>query len=117
MLSVLHAELRAVVRHRRQCCESQIAVEAQLRETLLSYHPAMVALFSTVDCDATLAFLRNYPTPQAAGRVGEARMAGFCGRVGYSGWVSVELLADHPDSVVFSSFPAVGRITAAGWCR
>ena len=27
----------------------------------------------------------SYPTPAAAGRVGEARMAGFCRRVGYSG--------------------------------
>lgn len=34
--SAQHAELRAVVRHRRQCCESQLAVEAQLRETLLA---------------------------------------------------------------------------------
>ena len=159
--SALHAELRAVVRHRRQCCESQLAVESQLRDTLLAYHPAVTALFSSVDRDATLAFLRDYPTPEAAGRVGEARMAKFCRRVGYSGRVPVDvlvsrlrthllaasagsvnghrfaalaladqlqllnnqirqfnrriddLLAQHPDSVVFSSFPAVGRITAA----
>ncbi len=159
--TALHSELRAVVRHRRQCCDSQIAVEAQLRETLLAYHPAVVALFSTVDRDATLAFLRDYPTAQMAARVGEARMAGFCQRIGYSGRVPVELLvsrlrthllsaspgsvngqrfaalaladqlqllnnqirqynrridellAEHPDTVVFSSFPAVGRVTAA----
>jgi transposase len=159
--SVVHAELRAVVRHRRQCCESQRMVESQLRETLLAYHPAVVALFSSVDRDATLAFLRDYPTPQTASRVGQARMAGFCQRVGYSGRVPVDvlvgrlrtnllsgsagsvnghrfaaialadqlqmlndqirqfnrriddLLAVHPDTFVFSSFPAVGRITAA----
>lgn len=159
--SALHAELRAVVRHRRQCCESQLVVESQLRETLLAYHPAVVALFSSVDRDATLAFLRDYPTPDVAGRVGEARMAGFCKRIGYTGRVPVDvlvgrlrdnllsasegsvnghrfaalaladqlqllndqvrqfnrridqLLSQHPDTDVFLSFPAVGRITAA----
>jgi transposase len=159
--SELHAELRAVVRHRRQCCESQLVVESQLRDTLLAYHPGVVALFSSVDREATLAFLRDYPTPEAAGRVGEARMAGFCHRIGYSGRVPAdvlvgrlravllsaspgsvnghrfaalaladqlsllnnqvrqfnrridELLAQHPDTPVFASFPAAGRVTTA----
>jgi hypothetical protein len=136
-------------------------VESQLRETLLAYHPAVVGVFSSVDRDATLAFLRDYPTPEAASRIGSARMAAFCKRVGYSGRVPIEvlvgrlrtnllsasrgsinghcfaapaladqpqmlndqirrfnhrideLLARHPDTIVFSSFPAVGRITAA----
>lgn len=64
--SDLHAELRQIVRHRRQAVESQIMVEAQLRETLLAYHPAVVGLFSAVHGDATLAFLRDHPTPRAA---------------------------------------------------
>jgi hypothetical protein len=93
--SPVHAELRQVVRHRRQACETQIAVEAQLRETLLAYHPGVVALFSSVDRDATLAFLRNYPTPQAAHRVGEARMAGFCKRIGYTGRVPPAVLVER----------------------
>ena len=118
-------------------------------------------MFSSVDRDTTLAFLRDYPTPVAAGRVGEARMAGFCRRIGYSGRVppavlmerlltnlltaaegSVaghsyaalaladqlellnnqlrscnrcldELLNDHPDHQIITSFAAVGRVTAA----
>lgn len=159
--SVVQAELRSVTRHRRQCQETQIAVEAQLRETLLAYHPGVTALFSTVDRDATLAFLRDYPTPAAAGRVGEARMEGFCRRIGYSGRVApavlverlranllaaadgsiaghgyaalaladqLELLnnqlrsynkhidtiiVEHPDYPIVTSFPAVGRVTAA----
>ncbi len=65
----------------------QIRVEAQLRETLLAYHPGVTALFSSIDRDATLAFLRDYPNPEAASRVGEARMAGFCRRIGYTGRV------------------------------
>jgi transposase len=102
--SALHAELRAVVRHRRQCCESQLVVEAQLRETLLAYHPGVVALFSSVDRHATLAFLRDYPTPDAAGRVGSARMAGFCHRIGYTGRVPVaELVARLRDNLLSAS--------------
>lgn len=93
--SPLQAELRQVVRHRRQTYETQIMVEAQLRETLLAYHPAVVALFSSVDRDATLAFLRDYPTPGAASRVGEARMAGFCKRIGYTGRVPATVLVER----------------------
>jgi len=93
--SDLHAELRQVVRHRRQAVESQIMVESQLRDTLLAYHPAVVGLFSSVDRDATLAFLRDYPTPRAASHVGEARMARFCSRIGYSGRVPPAVLVDR----------------------
>lgn len=93
--SPLHAELRQVVRHRRQTYETQIMVEAQLRETLLAYHPAVVALFSSVDRDATLAFLRDYPSPDAASRVGEARMTGFCKRIGYTGRVPATVLVER----------------------
>ena len=93
--SAQQAELRAVTRHRRQCVENQITVEAQLRETLIAYHPSVTGLFSSVDRDVTLAFLRDYPTPAAAGRVGEARMAGFCRRTGYSGRVPPAVLAER----------------------
>ena len=93
--SDLHAELRQVVRHRRQAVESQIMVEAQLREALLAYHPAIVGLFSSVDRGATLAFLRDYPTPRAASLVGEARMARFCSRIGYSGRVPPAVLVER----------------------
>lgn len=93
--STHQAELRVVTRHRRQCVETQIAVEAQLRDTLLAYHPTVASLFSSVDRDATLAFLRSYPTPAAASRVGEARMAGFCRRIGYSGRVPPAVLVER----------------------
>jgi hypothetical protein len=70
-------------------------VESQLRETLLAYHPAVVGLFSSIDRDATLAFLRDYPTPAAASYVGEARMARFCARTGYSGRVPANKLVER----------------------
>ena len=58
--SALQAELRAVTRHRRQCAQSQVAAQAQLRETLIAYHPAVTALFSGIDRDTEIAFLRDY---------------------------------------------------------
>lgn len=116
--SSLHAELRAVVRHRRQCYRTQIRVEAQLRETLLAYHPGVTALFSSIDRDATLAFLCDYPNPEAASRVGEARMAGFCRRIGYTGRVPAtelverlrtNLLSASPGSIAGHQFAALAQ--------
>jgi hypothetical protein len=107
--SDLLAELRHVVRHRRQAVESQIMVEAQLRETLLAYHPAVVGLFSSVDRDATLAFLRDYPTPRAAALVGEARMARFCARIGYTGRVPASVLVERVRTNLLSA--SEGRLT------
>jgi transposase len=101
--SDLHAELRQVVRHRRQAVESQIMIESQLRETLLAYHPAVVGLFSSIDRDVTLAFLRDYPTPQAAAHVGEARMARFCARIGYSGRVPAATLVERVRTSLLSA--------------
>jgi transposase len=116
--SELLAEIRAVVRYRRQTKESQLVAEAQLTAALQAYHPAVIALFSSVDRDATLAFLQDYPTPQSAGRVGEARMAGFCRRIGYSGRVPPEqlverlrahLLSASPGSVAGYAYAALGH--------
>jgi len=59
------------------------------------YHPAVLHLFSSLDRDITLAFLRDYQTPEQAGRVGPARMAAFCTRHHYSGRTRPELLVDR----------------------
>jgi Transposase len=66
------AELRVLVRDRRRVLEGQQAVEAQLRATLDPCHPAAARLFSSFDRAITLAFVRDYPTPDVASRVGEA---------------------------------------------
>jgi transposase len=99
------AELRAVVRHRRQLVESQVAVEAQLRECLLAYHPAVIGLFSSVDRDATIAFLRDYPTPSAARLVGPTRMERFCDRISYTGRVPVEVLVGRVRANLLAAAP------------
>jgi len=62
---------------------------------VLAFHPGVLHLFSSLDRDITLAFLRDYPTPAHAGRVGVARMAAFCARHGYSGRTRPELLVER----------------------
>lgn len=89
------AELRALVRDRRRLLENQRRVEAQLRATLETYHPATTRLFSSVDRDITLAFIRQYPTPEQASRVGVQRMARFLAANGYRGRQSPEVLVDR----------------------
>jgi hypothetical protein len=62
---------------------------------LLDAHwPGAKQIFSRLGSEIALAFLEVYPTPQAAARLGEARMAAFCRRHSYRGGRSpAELLA------------------------
>ncbi|MHB2024968.1 MAG: IS110 family RNA-guided transposase [Mycobacteriales bacterium] len=93
--SPLLAELRALTRDRERLIWNQRDVENQLRAIVLAFHPGVLHLFSSLDRDITLAFLRDYPTPARAGRVGAARMAAFCARHGYSGRTRPELLVER----------------------
>lgn len=95
MPSPLLAELRALTRDRERLIFNQRDVENQLRSIVLAYHPGVLHLFSSLDRDITLAFLRDYPTPAHAGRVGATRMAAFCARHGYSGRTRPELLVER----------------------
>lgn len=89
------AELRALCRDRRRILETQQGIEAQLRSALEAYHPAVARLFSSVDRQITLAFLRDYPTPERAARIGETRMQRFIERHGYTGRVPSEVLVER----------------------
>lgn len=93
--SPLLAELRALTRDRERLVWNQRDVENQLRAIVLTFHPGVLHLFSSLDRDISLAFLRDYPTPEHAGRVGTARMAAFCARHGYSGRTRPELLVER----------------------
>lgn len=104
------AELRALCRDRRRILETQQGIEAQLRSALEAYHPAVARLFSSVDRQITLAFLRDYPTPQAASRIGEARMRRFIERHGYTGRVPADVLADRLKAALIE----VGEGSTAG---
>ncbi len=99
------AELRVLVRDRRRTLESHQAVEAQLRANLDAYHPGVARLFSSVDRGITLAFLRDYPTPGAAARVGSARMQGFLDRHGYTGRAPADVLVHRLRSHLLSATP------------
>lgn len=93
--SPLLAELRALTRDRERLIWNQRDVENQLRAIVLAFHPGVLHLFSSLDRDITLAFLRDYPRPAQAGRVGPARMAAFCTRHGYSGRTRPEVLVER----------------------
>jgi transposase len=87
------AELQALSRLRSDHVEAKVAATNQLRATLERHWPGAAGLFKRLDSEIALAFLEDYPTPEAAARLGEGRLAMFCRRHSYSGRRSpVELL-------------------------
>lgn len=114
--SPLWSELRAVSRDRDRILLAQHAAESRLRATLESYHPGPLHLFSTLDRDIALAFITDYPTPQAAARVGPARMAQFLARHSYSGRTRPEVLVERlrPHLLAASPGTIAGRQFTAG---
>lgn len=89
------AQIAALSRDRERVVVMQRAVESRLRATLEAYHPGPLHLFSSLDRDITLAFIRDYPTPAAAARVTEDRMRKFCSRHGYTGRVDPTVLVQR----------------------
>jgi len=77
--------LRAVVRARTDLVDARVAAANQLRATLAAAWPGAGVLFADVASAIALAFLERYPTPTAATRLGEARMAMFLRKHGYGG--------------------------------
>src|SRR5215472_10600951 len=87
-------ELRALVRLREDQVRARTAAINQLWAMLGNYWPGPRDVFRSLASDIALAFLTAYPTPQAAARLGEARMAAFLRRNSYRGGKSpAELLA------------------------
>jgi len=114
--SPLLAELRALARDRERLIWNQRDVENQLRAIVQVYYPAVLHLFSSLDRDISLAFLRDYPTPEQAGRVGQARMAAFCARHGYPGRTRPELLVTRLRANLLSASAGTtaGKVFSAG---
>jgi transposase len=77
--------LRTVVRTRDDLVEMRVAASNQLAALLDLHWPGAKAVFADVGSPITLEFLTRYPTPAAAARLGEKRMAAFCAKHGYSG--------------------------------
>ena len=77
--------LRALVRTRDDLVAERVALANQLRALLEGFWPGAAAIFADVDSPIALAFLDRYPTPQAAERLGEKRLAAFLARHAYCG--------------------------------
>jgi transposase len=73
------------VRLREDHVRARTAASNQLGALLEAHWPGPKAVFSRLASPIALAFLADYPTPQAAARLGEARMANFCRRHSYRG--------------------------------
>jgi transposase len=93
--SAVTAELQAVSRDRQRVLTVKVACENRLRAVLDTYHPAPLHLFSELDRDISLDFIRAYPTPDQARRVKTARMTAFCARQHYSGRTDPQVLVDR----------------------
>ena len=154
-------QLRAIIRDRERVVWNQRDLENQLRATMEAYNPAVLHLFSSLDRDISLEFIRRYPLPAQAARVGVTRMDAFIRREHYSGRTPAvtlvdrlrphllsasagtnegkaftavrfadqlellnrhlrdydteiaRLLALHPDTKIFTSFPGIGPVIAA----
>jgi transposase len=77
--------LRAVVRARTDLVDQRVAAANQLAAALDAFWPGAKAVFADVWSPIALDFLERYPTPASAARLGEARMAAFLTKHGYSG--------------------------------
>ena len=78
-------ELQALVRLREDHVRARTAASNQLGALLDAHWPGPKAMFCKLASDIALAFLTDYPTPQSAARLGQARLAGFCRRHAYRG--------------------------------
>jgi transposase len=114
-LSPLTAELQAVSRDRQRVLHAKVACESRLRAVLETYHPAPLHLFSELDRDIALEFIRAYPTPDQARRIKTARMAAFCVRQHYSGRTDPAVLVDRltPHLLGASAGTTAGRSFSA----
>lgn len=77
--------LRALTRTREDLVGVRVRLANELRAQLDGFWPGAARIFADVDSRIALAFLRRYPSPAEAGRLGEKRLAGFLEKDGYSG--------------------------------
>ena len=86
------AVLRALSRTRKELVEARVALVNQLQAELERVFPAAIGLFSRLDSDVAIAFLRRYPTQHAAATLTRSRFAAFLRRISYCGRKPVEEL-------------------------
>jgi len=78
-------QLQALVRMRDDHVKARIAASNQLEALLNAHWPGAVCIFADLASDIALHFLDRYPTPDAAARLGETRLAAFLKRHSYCG--------------------------------
>lgn len=109
------ARLRRLVRARNELRDARTALANQLRTLLEDAWPGAAEIFARVDSPIGLDFLERYPSPRAARGLGEARLAAFLVRHGYSGRRDAdELLARLRAAPAVSEPPIVDEATADG---
>jgi transposase len=87
-------QLQLLVRTRDDHVAARVAATNQLAALLATSWPGAKAIFADLASAIALDFLERYPTPTAAARLGEARLAAFLRRHSYCGRRPVpELLA------------------------
>lgn len=84
--------LRAAVRTRDDLVATRVQLANQLRALLESFWAGAAAIFADVDSPIALAFLAQYPSPEAAAHLGEQRLARFLTRHHYCGRRSAGVL-------------------------
>jgi hypothetical protein len=78
-------ELQALVRLRDDHVAAKTAASNQLGALLDAHWPGAKQLFFRLAAKITLAFLAEFPTPQAAAQLDQAELAAFCRRHAYRG--------------------------------
>jgi transposase len=69
--------LRAMTRAREGLVRTRLGLASQLRDQLATFWPGASKVFSSVDSQIALAFLRRYPSPVDARGLGEQRSRRF----------------------------------------
>ena len=77
--------IKALTRAREDLVQARVALTNQLRAFLEGFWPGPVGLFSSLDSPISLAFLRRYPSPLDAQKLGVQRLAAFLRSQRYSG--------------------------------
>lgn len=75
--SPLTRQIRATVRMVSHLNKELVRNSNRLRAVLLRYYPAALNVFSKLDMPLTLAFIQNYPSPQAAAELSYEQFVSF----------------------------------------
>jgi transposase len=77
--------LRALTRSREDLVGRRVALANRLRAELEAFWPGAAIMFKEIDSAISLAFLKRYPSPKEASKLGEKRLLGFLRRNRYCG--------------------------------